>query len=186
MANVNAPFGLRPIGRSAAGGCVQTNIYPKIAGTATIIYQNDVVRHLADGITAGGTPGTDLFLGVALNYGAASTATTHLVIDDPLAIFEVQDDGTTNSTAGVQSADLGLNVNFVFTAGDATLRRSKHQIATSTKDTTNTLDAKILRRVSDFGIIPGSTDTPGNAWGQYCRVEIQFNKHMRAFGVAGV
>lgn len=181
MPNVNYATGLSPLVKNLGGGPVQPNLYVKLAATATIIYPGDVVRPLASGdITAGGTPGTGPWLGACVGpWGPASTRTEHLVIDDPDALFEVQDDGT---GSGILEIDQRLNANFVFTAGDATLRISKHAIAGSTKATTAGLDARIHRQVSTIGIAGGFN----GEWGQFNRLEISFNNHVNAKGVAGV
>lgn len=180
MANINAPFGLLPIVRNQGGGCAQANQYNKLVGTATIIYQHDCVRPLASGdITAGGTPGTDLWLGVALNYGPASTATTHLVIDDPDALFACQDDG---SSSGVLEVDQRLNANLLFTAGDALTQTSKHGINSSTKATTASLDVKLLRKAYEFSPVGINR----HEWGQYSVMEITFNQHVYKKAGAGV
>lgn len=172
MPNVNAPYGLSPLLRSKVGGAAQANPYPKLSGVSTAIFENDVVALVSGGITPGGTPGTTVYLGVALNYGAASTATTHSVIDDPFQLFECQDDGT---GSGTLLADLTKNVNLVFTAGDAALLRSKHQAATSTKATTSSLDLHIDSLLT----------TINNDFGQYARIVVQFNKHVKFNSQAG-
>jgi hypothetical protein len=180
MPNVNYATGLSALCRNQAGGATQTNLYKKLAATATIIYPGDVVRPLAAGdITAGGTPGTGPWLGVSLNWGAASTATDHLVIDDPSALFECQDDG---SGSGILEVDQRLNANFVFTAGDANLRISKHAIAGSTKGVTAGLDARILRSVGTIAVEGGFN----TEWGPFNRLEIVFNNHHYSKGAAGI
>lgn len=167
MANPNAPYGFPPICKSKVGGPVQLNSYVKGSGVGTAIFQNDVVSIVAGGITPGGTPGTSLYTGVALNYGAASTATSHLVVDDPFQLFEGQEDGV--SSALVDASDVRLNCNFLFSSGDTLLKRSKHQLDGSTAAGTSSLDAKIDHLIAD----------PSNQWGTYARFAIQFNKHDR-------
>lgn len=183
MPNLNNPRGLSPVVKAMGGGPCTTNLYKKLVGTATVIYQNDCVRPLSSGdITAGGTPGTDLWLGVALNYGAASTATDHLVIDDPDAIFEAQDDG---SSSGVLEVDLRLNANLLFPSAialNALLQISSHGINSSTKATTASLDVKLLRKLSDIAILGGG----GAEFGQYGRWEVTFNQHVYKKAGAGV
>jgi hypothetical protein len=177
MANPNGPFGLMPIGRSDVGGCFTLEEFPKAVGVATAVYMFDVVRQEATGgITPGGTPGTDLFLGVAMNFGAASTLTKHNVVTDPFQVYEAQDDG---SGAGILIADRHLNANLVFTAGDATLKRSKHQVAASTKAVTATLDVKLLQPTRRIGG-PGVEDGAYSVW------EVRFNKHARVHATVGV
>jgi hypothetical protein len=179
LANNNNAHGLRPLGISLGGGPAFIEQFSKAVGYGTAIFQNDAVNRVADGsIEASATPGSSLYSGVALNYGAALTATDHLVITSPDALFEAQDDGTTGQgVPGITAVGLGMNANLVLTAGvAATSHISKHQIAASTLDTTNTLDMHLLKLLS----------APDNAYGQYARIEMVFNRHRMAPGVAGV
>ncbi len=174
MANVDNPHGLRPLMRTLNGGCPVVRQYIKDSAEATAIFINDVVQRQADGnIAAGGTPGTTLFLGVALNYGAASQQTDHLVIVSPDAIFEAQDN---NDTDGFAAADMGLNCNLEFNAGNAQSYISGHELDESTAGTNASLDVKLLDKL----------DVPDNEYGPNCRVQVVFNKHLFAKGVAGV
>jgi hypothetical protein len=175
MANRDNPHGLSPLMRNLAGGYPSVSQYVKDASGGTAIFINDVVNREADGnIAPGGTPGTTTFQGVALNYGALSTLTDHLVIDDPSALFEAQDN---DDTDGLAEADMGLSGNLEFNAGSALSQISGHEIDESTcADTTATLDVHLLRKL----------DTPDNAYGANARIEIIFNKHRLNPGVAGV
>lgn len=174
MPNVDNPHGLGVIGRTLAGGCPTVEQFSKAASYGTAIFIGDAVARAADGtIDKAITPGTTLYSGVALNYGAASTLTTHLVITSHDAIFEAQDN---NDTDGLAEADMGLNCNLELNAGSATTQISGQELDESTANTTNSLDVKLLRK---FAI-------PGNDYGANCRVEIVFNKHRMAPGVAGV
>jgi hypothetical protein len=173
MANVNFPHGLRPLGVSLSGGAPVFEEFSKAVGYGTAIFVYDAVNRVADGtIEASATPGTTLYSGVSMNYGALSTATTHTVCISPDAIYEAQaNDGT-----GFAEADMGLNANLVLTAGNTTTKMSKHQINVTGADVTNTLDVHLLKLLN----------VPDNAAGGYARVEIMFNKHRMAPGVVGV
>jgi hypothetical protein len=179
MANVDFPHGLRPLGICLSGSpAVLLQELAKAVGLATAICVFDAVARLADGSissrAADITPGTTLYSGVALNYGAASLATNHTVIVSPDAIFEAQgDDGAAGT---LDAADMGLNCNLLLTAGDTTTKLSKHEIDASEKDVTNSLDVKLL----------GLLNVPDNAYGAQARIEIAFNKHRMAPGVAGL
>lgn len=176
MANRNNPHGLRPLCRGLSGGPVENELFQKEASVGTAIFRNDAVVQTASGpyVSATGiTPGTTLYSGVALNYGAASTLTDHYVIVDPYAIFEAQDN---NSTDGIQATDIGNNANLSLGAGSSTTKLSGHVIDEATIATTSTLDVK-LRKILETG---------DNDYGSYCRVELVFNKHRNAFAVAGV
>jgi len=173
MANVNNPHGLRPIGTIHGGG-FEIEEFNKLVGYGTAIFIFDAVNQVAGGaLQASATPGTTRYTGVSLNFSPLSTAATHLVITDPLCLFETQDD---NSTDGVAAADIGLNANLTLTAGDTTTQQSKYQLAEASIAVTATLDVKLRKLFS----------VPNNAFGSNARIEIQFNKHRRTAEVAGV
>lgn len=172
MANVNFPHGLKPIGR-LSGGPQYIETFAKAVGYATAIFVFDAVNRVADAsIEASATPGTTAYTGVSLDYGAASTATNHLVYVSPDALFEAQEDGS----GTIDAVDLGLNANLVLTAGNTLTHVSKHQIAGSTKQTTSSLDVHLL---NFFNV-------PDNAFGANARIEIMFNKHRMSPATAGV
>ena len=174
MANTDNPHGLRPI-RHFMGAPFAIAERSKDADEGTALFIFDAVNREDDGAieAASATPGTTLYSGVNLNYGAASTATTHLVIEDPYVVFEAQDN---NDTDGFAAADMGLNCNLELNAGSATTLLSGHELDESTINTTNSLDVHLLQKLAD----------PNNAYGANCRIEILFNKHRMALGVAGV
>lgn len=173
MANIDNPNGLVPLMRGYDGGAPALRTYTKDAGEGTAIFRHDVVEREADGnIAPGGTPGTTRFLGVALNYGAASTETEHQVITSPDEIYVVQDN---NDVDGIAAVDLGANANLEFGSGSATTKQSGHELDESTINTTASLDLKILAKHA----------VPGNDFGANCRVEVVINKHLFREG-AGV
>lgn len=171
MANKDWPHGLWPL-YSLMGGPYGVMKLTKDSGGATAIFRGDVVAREADSFIApGGTPGTTTYDGVSLDGGAALTQTDHLVVVDPYCIFEAQDNGD-----GLVVADEGQNVNFEFNAGNALAGNSGHELDGSTHNTTNTLDAKLIR------LLPAQDNAPGaNA-----RFEVLINKHRRTLGVAGI
>jgi len=175
MANRDNPHGLAPLMRTLAGGVPSVREYTKDASAGTAIFIHDVVNREADGnIVAGGTPNTTTFQGVALNYGAASTLSKHLVMDSPNALFEAQDNADSD---GFAAADMGLMCDLEFNAGNAYSLISGHEIDESAAaDTTTDLDVKLLRLL----------DVPDNAYGSHCRVEVVLNQHRLNPAVAGV
>lgn len=178
MSNVNNPHGFRPLGWNLGGGPPILALMSKAVGLATAIYPYDLVARLADAsitsATASITPGTTLLSGVALDYGALSTATDHLVVISPDSVFEAQDNA---GGAGILAVDLGLNANcIVSVAGTLASKKSGHQIADSTKDVTSTLDLKLLQLLK----------VPDNDFGPNARIEVVINKHRMNPGVAGV
>lgn len=172
MANRDNPHGLLPVGRSLHGGPPLVMEMWKPASDGVAIFVHDAVYPVADGqIKAGrSTPG---FAGVALNGGALSTLTPHLVIVDPFAIFDIQDN---DDTDGIAAADIGLNADIEANAGSATTGLSGHELDESSLATTSTLDLRVL----------GMVNKPDNALGEHCRVEVLFNRHHFLAGQAGV
>jgi hypothetical protein len=148
--------------------------FKKAVGYGTAIFQFDAVNRVADGtIEASATPGTTLYSGVALNWGPAATATTHLVITDPHHCYVAQD----NSAApGLLEIDMGMNANLVLTAGNVATQLSKHQVNATGIAVTATLDVHLLRKY----------DVPDNDYGPHCRVEIIFNSHRMNGAAVGV
>lgn len=180
MANVNNPFGFRPAMRTTAGGQVSAVAAHKLVGYGTALFINDVVTHAASGtkptacIDAAITPGTTPVLGVNLIWGAASTATDHAVIlAENGAVFVCQGDGT--GATFLVAASLSKTANIALTAGNATLKLSKHSLSETSLATTATLDLRVRKLF----------ESPDNALGQYARVEVTFNNTMASTQVAG-
>src|ERR1700758_1955012 len=97
MANVNNPYGLKPLMRTLDGGAPQTENWTKAASYAYAIYKWDPVTLLAgvlNGPASGLTAGTTRLLGVSMNWAAASLLTNHLIMTSPHAVYDVQGDGS--------------------------------------------------------------------------------------------
>jgi len=187
MSNVNSPFGFRPTMRTrsgAMGSCINCN---KLATYGTALFIGDVVTHAAGDVAgttaffgttpavdANITPGTTPVAGVNLIYGAASTATNHIIVIADGALFIVQGDGT--GAIYLVAASLSKNANIALTAGNAALHTSKHQLSETSIATTNTLDLKV----------GGLVNNPNNAPGQYAQVFITFNNLVGANQAAGI
>ena len=185
MANQNNPFGFRPVIRSG-GSPFSVTEYGKALADPNIIYAFDLVAHLTGGtppplpenpnftlsrIQSGTqlTPGTSLWLGASLSYGAASKATVHPVTDEVDVIYIAQSAGTvTNATVA------GLNANVVNNAGNALTKMSQMLVSGSAAATAG-LDLRILRVAM----------ISGNSEGQYGIVECLISKHANAPGSAG-
>lgn len=188
MTNNNWPHGFQPLMVDTAGAAVGVTQYAKPASDTNAIYSYDLVRKLANSTSvlgeliptpgcqtfATGTPGTTLMLGAALNFGAASTATLHLIVDDPSAIFAAQCDSTTNITV---ASSIGKNANVANAAqSNALYLISAMQISSASIATTAALD---LRLMSLFRGI-------NNSEGANAVVEVLILKHQYAQGSAGV
>lgn len=193
MANANAPFGLRPA-KGANGQTVTgaPRLYSHASGDATALYIGDLVKLAGTAQTINGvtTPDVvraatgDVILGVVvginptsrdtLGYGAASTAYTLFVDDDPNSLFEVQDVST--GTA-LTVNDVGLNANFVVAAGSTYTNQSGTTLDNTTEATTNTLDLKLVEVVNRADVDNASSPL---------RFLVRINRHQFSNQVAGV
>jgi len=130
MANIDAPFGLKPIGKVGQNRDAQGLSEYSIAASADAIYFQDPVELAATG-TITVAAATDALLGslngvfftdattskptYANHLNASNTATdiVGFVSDDPYERFEIQSDGAT------AAADVGLNADIVYAAGSS-------------------------------------------------------------------
>jgi len=146
MANKDAAFGLRPIGKVGQNRDNQGLSEYDIAASASAIYFNDPVEILSTG-TIGVAAATDTLLGslggvfftdastskptFANHLDASNTATDikGFVSDDPYERFEIQADGAT------AAADVGLNADIVYAAGSSPDYVSKVELDTSDQKT---------------------------------------------------
>ena len=128
MANKNAPFGLKPIGKVGQNRDNQGLSEYDISASASAIFFQDPVEILAAG-TIGVAAASDALLGslggvfftdastskptFANHLEASNTATDikGFVSDDPYERFEIQSDGAT------AAADVGLNADIVYASG---------------------------------------------------------------------
>ena len=126
MANTDAAFGLKPIGKVGQNRDAQGLSEYSIAANATAIYQNDPVEMLNTG-TVGVAAATDVLLGslngvfftdatsskptYANHLDASNTATdiVGFISDDPYERFEVQSAGTVNQTNIGNCADISYS-----------------------------------------------------------------------------
>ena len=154
MANKDAAFGLRPMGKVGQNRDNQGLSEYDIAASASAIYFNDPVEILSTG-TIGVAAATDALLGslggvfftdastskptFANHLDASNTATDikGFVSDDPYERFEVQADGAT------AAADVGLNADIVYAAGSSPDYVSKVELQTSDQKT-GTAQLRIL------------------------------------------
>jgi hypothetical protein len=183
MANPNSPFGFRPIIR-AGGSPFSVQQYGKAAADANPIFHFDLVGHLTGGtpmplpenptfnlsrIPSGShlTPGTSLWLGSSIGYGAASTASIHSVSDEIDVIYIAQAQGVTSMTTAVAA---GQNANVKLVAGSATTKMSAMQVDSTTVNTTSSLDLRI-RQIAMIG---------PNVEGVNAILEVTINKHASA------
>ena len=171
MANVDNPHGLAPLNRTLSGGAPAVMPFVKDA-SATVVYINDVIQRDADGGVSAGisTP----LVGVSLHWSAASTAAELLVMCDPHAVYEAQDNADSDGFALV---DMGANCNIEANSGSTTTYISGHELDESTAATTNTCHVHLIRL---FPVVSG------NAYGNHARIEVNFSAAALGSAVAGI
>ena len=146
MANKDAAFGLKPIGKIGQNRDNQGLSEYDIAASASAIFFQDPVEMAATG-TITVAAASDTLLGsltgvfftdantskpTFANHLDASNAATDIkgfVADDPYERFEVQADGAT------AAADVGLNADIVYAAGSSPDYVSKVELQTSDQKT---------------------------------------------------
>ena len=169
MANKDAPFGLRYVrnlqGNYNSSGQSKYRLTTADATNTTSIYQGDIVTQNTAGIVTriaradGGSATSDIIVGVFngcfytdpttskptwSNYWPGSGADSNhpikaFVIDDPMAIFEIQAD------AAFPVADLFGNFDIVYTSsGSTTTGISGAELDVTTGATTATLPLKAI------------------------------------------
>ena len=187
MANTNLLFGFLAIGRDG-GGPLAAGQYAKVAGHTQAIFVGDIVSKSAVSAAApdaglpipgctslqNGTPGTTLWLGSSINYGAPATITDHWVFDTPDTVFIGQSSDSTNITV---AAAAGKDAPFTTGAGNATTLKSTMGFTGGSLATSlSGCDVRVLRLHNRVG----------NAEGAYAVVEVLIIKHAKAQGSAGV
>jgi hypothetical protein len=150
MANKDAAFGFRPIGKVGQNKDNQGLSEYNIAANSSAIYQNDTVQFLATGYVGVADTTTAVLLGSLngvfytdiadqkprwANHLAASNAATDIVgfvSDDPYERFEVQ------SSTTLAIADIGLNADIVYAAGTSPNFVSKVEVDTTSGNMVST------------------------------------------------
>ncbi len=177
MANVNAPFGLRPINNNGTPFSGQLTMYniPATDGnnmfigdplimagsadaygvataalaTAASGYTIGPIVSIVNGPAAGGSATVPITRDLPV-YRQASISNYVLVADDPNTLFAVQD-----NNVAFAAVDIGLNVNLNAGGGGSTTTGiSSWCITTTGKATTNTLQMRLMRSLRAPNIIP--------------------------------
>lgn len=188
MANKDAAFGLKAIGKVGQNRDNQGLSEYSIAASATAIYQGDPVEMLATGTIGVAAAGDTLLMGPltgvfytdastskptwANHLNASNTATdiVGFVSDDPYERFEVQADGAT------AAADVGLNADIVYAAGSSPDYVSKVELDTSDQKS-GTAQLRIMGISKD-----PSNNTAGSA---NVNLVVMINEHFYK-GTAGI
>lgn len=166
MANQDFPHGLSAV-KMMNGGKIPMHTYTSAATTA--IYEGEVVTLRATGVVAGTTTtgGANNIVGVAVHYAAVSSDIA--VYDDPMTIFEIQSDGSTDPGATTALAKVGQNAPMVYTAPNTTTKRAQLEFDYSAC-TTGTADPLKL-----IGIYQGASNDSTLSHGRYL---VLLNKHI--------
>jgi len=157
MANKDAAFGLKPIGKVGQnadnGGLSEYSI---ANNDSSAIYFQDLVKVTAAGTVDVAAAGAANLAGSLngvfytdpstqkptwANHYAGSIAaadTVAFVADDPYQRFEIQCDSTANQ------ADVFTNANITYLAGSSANYVSKSELAKGTLDTTNNLQLRVM------------------------------------------
>lgn len=197
MANINKVAGLTPVKYlNGAKWTGQGNIYSIASDNTDAMYVGDPVTLSGTGDTLG-IPGIGIGVagatcvgvivavgtireGAYINpadltkvYAPATKASVYyaLVVDDPNVVFEIQESGT-----ALAATDIGLNANFVIAAPSTGGVLSGTYLGNSTKNTTSTLNLKLL----------GLARRSDNVFGTYAKWNVLLNNHVFRTGVAGV
>lgn len=208
MASVSRINGFRPV-KTITGAPYngQANVYFVPASDASVIMVGDAVKLLGDARAATGVPtvtrvsgATDIPVGVVVGimfsgvgdltnvppvndlntpvYRRASTDRYLLVCDDPNVIYETQYAGTSVAAATI-TANVGLNGQFVVTAGSTTTGSSGMQLDSTGLATTATLPLKIV------GFPNRPDNIPGDVYFSY-HVKLNATSLSTGTGAAGV
>jgi hypothetical protein len=190
MANINKPFGLRPLGNLSATGAQKQYGYQIADNQSGAIFQGDLVV-LYDGYiikydASSHAAPTGVFNGVQYNdptrsnkptwknfYPGSIDVTVGLidceVIDDPAQLFLIQADGA------VTQANIGKNADpTASTTGSTTNGISNGSLGSASIAKTAALTFKIL----------GFYNIPENEIGTYAQVVVKLNQHQ--YGSVGV
>jgi hypothetical protein len=176
------------------------------SGYATALYIGDPVDVISSSNDANGIPAVQIgstgspivgfFMGIVNGgpfqaapitvtrdlsiYHPASTAQYVLVCDDPTILCWCQDDASTQARVATEWA--GRNANFVSGSGSTTTGYSGYQLQASSVATTNTLDLKIIRPLTQIdNVISATANVGGNA-----KWLVKMNNHRYAGQTAGV
>jgi len=189
MANKDAAFGLRPIGKVGQNADNNGLSEYQIAASSDAIYQNDPVKTAATGkIVVAGAGGailgslngvffTDASTGkpTYANHLAASNTATDIVgfvSDDPYQRFEIQCNSTANQ------ADVFLNGDITYAAGSSPNFVSGVELNKATVTT----DADVTLKIVGISKDPDNNDTAS----ANVNLVVSVNEHDLAKGSAGI
>lgn len=201
MSTVSRLNGFKPTKSLTASWNGQSNTYFVPSTDATVIMVGDLVKLAGDGRSptgvptvtraVAGDPVVGVVVGVPLsgqgdvngvpdvsnlnvfNFRRANTNAYLMVVDDPQVTLE----GQLSTVAGFTTADIGLNVNYRATAGNASVGTSGFDVDIASKATTATLPLKII------GFQYRMDNTIGDA---FFSVLVKINNHQYGSGTGTV
>lgn len=172
MANVNSPFGLRPIGRQDGGsptaGLTKVNMLysegPYFAGDPIIPLNTGYFAIWSGNVQMAGVFWGCEYLSAAIGRkvwsqyypasGQASGEITGYLITDPDQLFVVQSDGTT----AIAVSDINANASLTTGTGNQYTQQSGWTLAHTGITTTDVLPVRIVGLWSQW---TGTTNAPG-------------------------
>lgn len=188
MANLDTPFGLKPVKHlMGAPWNGKVNTYYVPVGNSTAMFVGDAVVSDGTADATGKFPGITQataganIRGVVVGFGdnpytmihpdtplrnhcPATTAMYAFVVDDPFVIFEMQED---SGGAALAITAVGLSTNIVVGSGSTATGKSAMELDSSDTGTDTTGQCKLLRVV----------DREDNALGTNCKWEILIVEH---------
>lgn len=192
MANVDSPFGLRPVSMlDGSPYSASVRIFSTASGDATAIYVGDPVKLSGTSSTVDGLPYIDVdqaatgdvIAGVvvgfvadtrdSLVYRAASTTRLVLVETGKDVLFEIQE---VSGGTPLAAADMGLNADFVVGSGSTATGYSGVELNNVGEATTNTLDLQII----------GLSPRADNAIGEHAKWLVRLNRSQWSNQIAGI
>jgi len=100
-----------------------------------------------------------------------------LVLDDPNIVYSIQEtDASGNAGTPLALTDVGLNANFLYTAGNTATGQSAVSLNNASEGVTDTLNLKII----------ALDPTVGNAVGSFANWLVTLNNHRYRTGITGV
>ena len=187
MANVNKPFGLRPLGNLSATGAQKQYSYVIEDNQSGAIYQGDLVTVKGGYLVKFNNTDHSVAVGVfnGCNYvdptsgkptwknyypGSVNITTGQIlaeVIDDPNQLFSIQSAGTPTQ------ASIGLNADITASTTGSTVTGVSNLTISGTTTTAAAANLKII----------GLANLPSNELAQYGVLVVKINEHM--YGSSG-
>jgi hypothetical protein len=171
MANVNSPFGFKPIGHLSGNTIPEPRPYI-LTAAQTIYLQDPVIITDAGTVSIAAASLTTTHLGIAAEYHAYGVAGDVIhVWDDPGILFAVQTKtGVTTTISNVfNTADI-ITYSAGYTTSPYLSRMALDTPGTSSKP----------------WIILGLYNMPNNAWGDSSIVVVKYNQHVFLAPYAGL